>query len=326
MKRGNTDRECVLGIDPGGTKIALAAVNRRGAILLRSEVPSPAMDGNAMLRALLELVAGGVASCAADDLHVKAIGIGAAGFILHHQGLLVESPNIAWSMLPLRDIVAERTGLPTFLDNDANVAAIGERFAGAARDVDDFVYLTVGTGIGGGAFIGGEVFRGHKWSAAEFGHITIEANGPECACGRRGCLEALASGTAMERRAVSVARENPGSLLYELSVSKPELVSGEAVSQAAQKGDPAALAAFADVAYYLGLGIVNLILIFDPEMVVLGGGVSRSGHLLLDGVRRTVAEHGIASVVRDVEIVVSTVGNDAGMMGAAVMAWEGIGG
>lgn len=326
MTRNTTGRECVLGIDPGGTKVALAAVDRVGRILLHARRPSPARDGEAMVATVLELAAGGARSCRDDGLEVKAVGIGAAGFILHSEGLLVESPNIAWSMVPLRDIVREHVGLPVFLDNDANAAAAGEHLAGAARGVDDFVCLTIGTGIGGGAFIGGRVFHGHRWTGAEFGHMTIDPRGPVCGCGRQGCLEALASGNALERTATSLARQDPGSILYELSVSQPEQVTGETVSLAAEKGDAAALAAFARVAYYLGLGVVNLVVIFDPEMVVLGGGVARSGRTLLDEVRRVVSEHGIAALVRDVSIVQSTLGNDAGVIGAAAMAWEGIGG
>jgi glucokinase len=278
-----------------------------------------------MVRTLLEFADGGVESCREGDLEVKAVGIGAAGFILRSRGLLVESPNIDWSMVPLGDLVRERTGLPVFIDNDANAAAAGERLAGVARCVDDFVCLTIGTGIGGGAFVGGEAFHGHRWAAAEFGHMTIDPSGPECGCGRRGCLEALASGTALQRSAISLAREDPGSILHEQSVSHPEQVTGEAVSRAAERGDPAALAAFAAASYYLGLGIVNLVLIFDPEMVVLGGGVSRSGHLLLEEVRRVVAKCGITALVRDVDIVLSTLGNDAGTIGAAAIAWEGMG-
>jgi glucokinase len=278
-----------------------------------------------MVESLLELVTGGVDSCRAGDLEVEAVGIGAAGFILRKQGLLMESPNISWEKVPLRSIVSERVGVPVFLDNDANAAAAGERFAGVARGVDNFIYMTLGTGIGGGICIGGKVYRGQRGTAAEIGHMSLDPNGPECACGRRGCLETLASGTALEREAVRLARENPGSLLHGSSASEPERVTGEMVSAAAGKGDHAALGAFATVAYYLGLGIVNLVHLLDPEMVVIGGGVSRSGHLLLDEVRRVVAEKGIPSLVRDVSIVLSTLGNDAGVIGAAATAWEGIG-
>lgn len=306
--------------------MALAAVDREGRILLHARRPSPARDGEAMVATLLELADGGIRSCRDAGLEVKAAGIGAAGFIIHSEGLLVESPNIAWSMVPLRDIVGENLGIPAFLDNDANAAAAGERLAGAARGVDDFLCLTIGTGIGGGAFIGGRVFRGHRWTAAEFGHMTIDPRGPLCGCGRRGCLEVFASGAALERTAISLAREDPGSILYELSVSQSGQVTGETVAQAAERGDAAALEAFAGVAHYLGLGIVNLVMIFDPEMVVLGGGVSRSGHLLLDGVRGAVAEHGIAALFGDLTIAQSTLGNDAGVIGAAAMAWEGIDG
>ena len=157
----------------------------------------------------------------------------------------------------------------------------------------------------------------------EFGHMSLDPDGPPCACGRRGCLESLASGTALEREAVRLASGDDGSLLHALSTSDPGSVTGEMVSEAAERGDGAALGGFENVGHYLGLGIINLVHIFDPEMVVLGGGVARSGHLLLDRVREVVAEHGIPSLVSDVTIVLSALGGDAGVVGAAALAWEG---
>jgi glucokinase len=277
-----------------------------------------------MLSSLLNLVSGGVESCRAAGLEVEAVGIAAAGFILQQDGLLLESPNIAWSMVPLRDLVAKAAGLPVFLENDATAAAAGEHFAGAARGVNDFVYLTMGTGIGGGAFTGGRINRGYRGTAGEFGHMTLDPTGPMCGCGRRGCLEALASGTALRRDAVRLASRDPGSLLYRQCGIDPAAVTGETVSDAAERGDRAALGAFDNVGYYLGLGIVNLVHIFDPEMVVLGGGMAGSGHLLMDNVRRVVAERGISCLVRDVTIIISALGGDAGVIGAAATAWEGI--
>ena len=324
MTRDTTSRGCVLALDVGGTKMSLAAVDRQGGILHRNVIASPARDPEKMLSSLLNLVSGGVESCRAAGLEVEAVGIAAAGFILQQDGLLLESPNIAWSMVPLRDLVAKAAGLPVFLENDATAAAAGEHFAGAARGVNDFVYLTMGTGIGGGAFTGGRINRGYRGTAGEFGHMTLDPTGPMCGCGRRGCLEALASGTALRRDAVRLASRDPGSLLYRQCGIDPAAVTGETVSDAAERGDRAALGAFDNVGYYLGLGIVNLVHIFDPEMVVLGGGMAGSGHLLMDNVRRVVAERGISCLVRDVTIIISALGGDAGVIGAAATAWEGI--
>ncbi len=324
MTRDTTSRGCVLALDVGGTKMSLAAVDRQGGILRRNLIASPARDPEKMLPSLLNLVSGGIESCRAAGLEVEAVGIAAAGFILQKDGLLLESPNIAWSMVPLRGLVAEGAGVPVFLDNDATAAAAGEHFSGAARGVDDFVYLTLGTGIGGGAFTGGRINRGYRGTAGEFGHMTLDPAGPMCGCGRRGCLEALASGTALRREAVRLASRDPGSILHRQCGIDPVELTGEMVSDAAERGDRAALGAFDNVGYYLGLGIINLVHIFDPEMVVLGGGMVESGHLLMDNVRGVVAERGISCLVRDVTIVISALGGDAGVIGAAAMAWEGI--
>jgi len=318
--------ECVIGADLGGTKIAAGAVDSRGAIILRHEATSPAADGERMVSTLMEMISSSADAARSEGFNVMAVGIGAAGFILHDDGILIESPNIAWSDVPLRRLAAEATSLPAFLDNDANAAAAGEHFAGVCQGVDDFVYLTLGTGIGGGIFINGKIYRGYRGTAAEPGHITIDPEGPLCGCGRKGCLEAMASGTALEREAARLAEENPGSLLLEMTGGDTELITGEMVSAAAERGDPAALGAFTYVASSLGLGIVNLMHLFDPEMVVLGGGVSRSGHLLMDELNKYVADHGIPALTEGTTIALSALGGDAGLVGAAAMAWEGIGG
>lgn len=316
---------CVLGLDLGGTKLAMAAFDRRGKMLSRKEVRSPSHDEELMIEALLDLVGGGIESCSAEGVEVKAVGVGAAGYILYPEGILTDAPNIAWSDVPLRRIVGDRTGLPAFLDNDANAAAMGERYAGVCRAVDDFVYLTLGTGIGGGICIDGKIYHGHRGTAAEIGHMVIDPSGPECGCGRRGCLEAFASGSGLEREARAIIGNDRGSLLYRMCDGDLDRITGEMVSKAAQEGDEAAMRAFKKAAHYLGVGLVNLIHLLDPEVVVLGGGVSHSGHLLLDEVRRVISERGIPGCVEGTRIVLSTLGRDAGLFGAAAMAWEGIG-
>jgi glucokinase len=317
--------DCVLGIDVGGTKMASAAVDRAGNILLRMDVASPSDDGEMMVSTLVDLARHTIAACSEKNLGVAAVGLGAAGFVLAAQGLMISSPNIAWADVPLKMVLTDGTGLPSFIDNDGNAAALGERFAGVCRGVDDFVYITLGTGIGGGVFSGAKLLRGHRGTAGELGHMIVEPDGPLCACGGRGCLEVMASGTALEREAARLMAARPESALNGLCGGNPERLTGEMVSEAAEAGDAAALEAFARVAYYLGLGIVSLIHIFDPRMVVIGGGVSHSGHLLLDEVNRVVAERGIPALVESTSIVVSTLGTEAGILGAAALAWEGIG-
>lgn len=305
--------------------MACAAVDAAGAVLFRLDISSPSDNGESMVGALLDLIGESVESCAGLGLAVRAVGVGAAGFILQPEGIMLESPNIAWRMVPLKRLIAGRTGLPSFLDNDANVAAMGERFAGVCRGVDDFVCITLGTGIGSGIYSGGSICRGHRGTGAEIGHMVVDPEGPPCECGGRGCLESLASGTALEREASRLAGDDPGSALMSACGGDLAGLTGEMVARAAGEGDPVALQAFRSVAYYLGLGIVSVIHALGPEKVVLGGGVSASGHLLLDEVRRVVAERGIPVLVEPVGIELSTLGTLAGLIGAAALAWEGIG-
>ena len=317
---------CVIGADVGATKIAVGAVDRAGSIILRRQSASPSSDGKRMVADVIDLIVGAIESARGEGFEVAACGIGAAAFVLHAEGLLLSAPNISWRDVPLQRLTTEATGLPSFLDNDANAAAAGEHLAGVCAGVDDFVYLTLGTGIGGGIFVDGRLYRGHKGTAAELGHMTLDPNGPMCACGRRGCLEAMASGTALQREAAAIVRKDKGSMLLELCGGKANAITGEMVSEAAESGDPAALEAFRRVGYSLGLAVVNLIHAFDPQKVVLGGGMSRSGHFLLDEVSRAVAEHGLPELTAGVEVVLSGLGADAGIVGGGAIAWEGIGG
>jgi len=277
-----------------------------------------------MVATVLELVSSCVDSARGEGFRVLAIGIGAAGFVLHREGVILESPNIAWSDVPLKAMAARETGLPAFLDNDANAAAAGEHFAGACTGVDDFVCLTLGTGVGGGVYIDGRLYRGFRGTAAEIGHMTIDQNGPECGCGRRGCLEAMASGTALAREAARLAGERD-TVLLEMGGGSPGSITGEMVSRAADAGDPVALEAFRYLGRNLGVGIVNLIHVFDPEVVVVGGGVARSGRHLLGELEASVREHGIPSLVSGTAIALSSLGGDAGLVGSGAIAWEGIG-
>jgi glucokinase len=317
---------CVIGADVGATKIAVGAVDQAGAIIFRREAASPSQDQQLMVRSVTRLITDAIESARREGFEVAACGVGAAAFVLHAEGLLLSAPNISWSDVPLQRLLREATGLPSFVDNDATAAAAGEHLAGVCTGVDDFVYLTLGTGIGGGIFVGGRLYRGHKGTAAEFGHMTLDPEGPLCACGRRGCLEAMASGTALEREASALAEADKSSLLCELRGGVEAGITGEIVSAAAERGDPAALEAFRRVGYNLGLGVVNLIHAFDPSKVVLGGGMSRSGHFLLDEVARVVSERGLPELTRGVEVVLSGLGADAGLVGAGAIAWEGIGG
>lgn len=326
MASDTRGRECVLGMDVGGTKIAVAAVDARGEVLIEESFPSPSQDGEEMVETFKALIGQEFGKYLESGLRIRAVGIAAAGYILQKEGVLVEAPNIAWRNAPLRKIAAEVTGLPAVLDNDANGAAAGERFVGATRGVDSSVYLTLGTGVGGGVYVDGKLLRGNRGMAGELGHIVIDPNGPLCGCGNRGCLEALASGTALGHEGVGLARKNPDTIMIEMAGGDPNAITGRIVAEAAGQGDDSALRALKIWSRYLGLGIVSLIHIFDPEIVVLGGGVSCSGDLFINDVRQAVSERGIPALVAGIPVVLSEFRGEAGIIGAAALAWEEIGG
>lgn len=316
--------ECVMGMDLGGTKINVAAVDRKGAILIERSYPSPSHDGNLMVSAFEEHARSESEGYAAEGLEVRGVGIAAAGYVLKDKGVMVEAPNIAWSAAPLRSIASEATGVPAFLDNDANAAAAGERLVGVARGIDDFVYLTLGTGIGGGVYANGSLLRGHRGMGAELGHMVINPSGPECGCGRRGCLEVFASGTALGRHGSQLVAGGKDTLLLELAGGDPDAITGRMVAAAVEEGDEVAARAMDTWAGYLATGIVNYMHVFEPEIFVLGGGVSESGHLFIENVRAKVLKQGIEAIVADIPVLISELGNKAGTIGAAALAWEGL--
>jgi len=222
--------------------------------------------------------------------------------------------------VPLRDLVGKRTGLPVFVDNDATVAALAEHLYGAAKGARNAVMLTVGTGIGGGLIIGGEVYRGSTGAGAELGHTVIDLDGPECQgnCPGRGCVESLASGTAVGREGRAVAEREQGSVLAKMLVDGRE-IDGKAVTEAALGGDEAARGVFESVGGNLGVALASFANIFEPEVIVIGGGVIAAGDLLLEPARRELRARALPPM-RDTPVVAAEMGEDAGMIGAAAMA------
>jgi glucokinase len=237
----------------------------------------------------------------------------------------VQAVNLNLVNVPFADVMAERLGLPVFVDNDGNVAAIAEHRAGAARGASEVVLLTLGTGIAGGLILRGRPYRGAIGAAAELGHVVIDIDGPRCQgnCPNRGCLEALASGTALAREARRIARERPGSGLGRALADGREL-AGPLVTELAHDGDEAALATLELIGTRLGVGIANYVNIFNPEVVVVGGGVMAAGELLLEPARAAVAARALAPGRDEVRIVAARFGVEAGMVGAAALAFDGV--
>ncbi|WP_394278121.1 ROK family protein [Microbacterium sp.] len=304
-----------VGIDIGGTKIAGGVVDSEGTILERRRVATPA-DPSALADAVAVMVAD-----LTSEHDVHAVGVAAAGFIDASRSVILHAPNIDWVDEPLRADLESRIGRPVTLENDANAAGWGEFRFGAGREVDDMVMLTLGTGVGGAAIIGGELLLGGHGIAGELGHIRFERGGRACGCGQRGCLEQYASGRALQREASEIA--DAGGVGAGLAAARTAdgIVPASAMSELIATGDPGALEAVTRVATALGEACGGFQAVLDPELFVIGGGVAELGERLLHPVRAAYAtalpgygERPVAS------FAMATLGNDAGLIGVADLA------
>lgn len=307
-----------IGIDLGGTKVAGGVVNTRGVIKTELRRPTPTRDADAVVGVIAGLI-----KDLADDLKISAVGVGAAGFVDERRAKVLVAPNLGWVNEPLRLAVERRVGLPVVVENDANAAAWGEFRFGGGRGSQHLVMLTIGTGIGSGIVLDGKLYRGAHGIAGEAGHICVEPEGRLCGCGARGCWEQYASGNALVRVARELAgeRRDEAKALLDIGDGTPEGVQGKHVTQAAGAGDPVALAAFAYVGKWLGRGIATLVDVLDPDRIVLGGGVSAAGELVLQPTRTSFQDCVSAKADRPMpELHMAQLGNDAGLVGAADLA------
>jgi glucokinase len=304
-----------IGVDLGGTKM-LVGVLADTEQLYERRAPSIGQTQEA----LVELLVGEVEAARAARPDVVAVGLGVPATIDHDRGLAVSAVNLPLADLPIRDIVSDRVGLPVFVDNDANVAALAEYLYGAAQGKPDTVMLTIGTGIGGGLILGGEIYRGSTGAGAELGHTVIQADGPRCqgSCPNHGCVEALASGTALGRAGRVAAERAPESVLGR-ALAEGHEIDGRVVTEAALADDDVAVEVFELIGSRLGIACATFVNIFQPHAIVIGGGVSEAGDLLLEPARRQVSERAL-NPMNKTPIVRATLGNEAGMIGAAAMA------
>lgn len=313
-----------IGVDMGGTKLLAGAIDADLGVHHRVQRPVAGLDQPALLDVAVEAVQ--EAREAAGD-EVAAVGFGIPCLMDRRSATAVLAVNLPLADIPFADMMAQRLGLPVFVDNDANATALAEHRAGAAQGASEAVVLTVGTGIGGGLILRGELYHGAIGAAAELGHMVIEINGPRCQgnCPNRGCVEALASGTALAREALRIARERPDSGLGRALRAGRELV-GPLVSELAREGDAAAIDAIELIGARLGVAVASLVNIFNPEVVVIGGGVIAAGERLLDPVRAAVADRALPPSRDAVRIVAASFGVEAGMIGAAALAFDGLAG
>ncbi len=313
--------DLAVALDVGGTKIASALVGPHGLIGPTSDDATDTSDEQALL-AQIPAIAGARLKDAGGRQAVAAVGLAVAGLVEQPGGVIKVAPN-----LPLKDVaLAERLwsalGIPVVVDNDANAAALAESRLGAGRGLTHLVCLTLGTGIGGGIIIDGRLYRGAGGLAGEIGHVVVEPEGPMCSCGRRGHLEAVASGRAIEREAREQVAAGRESLIVELAGGDPGAITGRLVADAGRRGDALARGLYEKAGRYIGMALAGVVGILQPEIVVLGGGLMESGDLLLDAAREAMEEFQVGSDVLEVPIVAAELGPRAGVIGAGLVALE----
>ncbi len=307
-----------IGVDIGGTKIAAAVIDESGAILARDRRPSPADDPDQIVETVAAMV-----TFLVGEHPVTGVGLACAGFMDHKAGAVRFAPNVAWRDMAIGPEVARRVDLPVVVENDANAAAWGEFVFGPARDIDDMVFITVGTGLGGGIVTDGRLLHGAFGIAGEIGHIRLVPDGHRCGCGNRGCWEAYGSGTALVREARElVASGSPMAKALTLACEgKVKKLTGPQVTQAAVHGDQASIELLADIGRWLGEGAADVAAILDPQMFVIGGGLADAGDLLMEpavkAFRRNLTGRGHRP---EATFELATLGQDAGVIGMGALA------
>jgi len=326
-RAGPGDKKWVIGVDLGGTTIAVGVLpldGGDGGVLALRTVQTEAQRG---AKFVVDRIIGLIQDAREEVLAANGgnaddfagVGIGSPGPLNRRTGTVINTPNLGWRNFPLRDLIARAVGLPATLDNDANCATYGEWWLGAGRNVDTLVGLTLGTGIGGGIVLNGEIFHGVSDVAGEIGHMTIDSTGRLCKCGNYGCLEAYASGPAIAHRAVEGIRAGAESLLPGLVDGKLEDITAATVYEGVVLGDPYANDVMRETAKFLGAGVANIINVLNPEMVVIAGGVTRAGDHLFVPLRAEVRRRAFRSAEEACQIVSARLPGTAGVIGAAAV-------
>jgi glucokinase len=305
-----------VGLDLGGTKLASGVVDPEGSVIWSDQVSSKGYSQEAVI----DLLADGIERARSEAPDADHIGVGIPATIDFARGRAISTVNLGLEDLPVRDLLEERTGATVWLDNDGNLAMLAESVHGAAKGARDAITLTIGTGIGGGIWLDGRIYRGSTGAGAELGHMVVDFDGPPCQgnCPGRGCVETLASGTAIAREGSEAALANPDSVLGEM-IGKSGELTAEQVHRAAVEGDEVAIGVIETAGRYLGAALVSLVNLFEPEVVVVGGGAMAMGELLLGPARQEVRDRALRPM-RETPVVPAVLGPDAGMIGAATLA------
>lgn len=319
----NTSRErYIIGVDLGGTNIVCGAMPEDGSreIAMRSQPTYAEQGADTVVDRMVQMIEDVIALTSAETGAVRedfiGVGVGAPGPLDRERGVVIVAPNLGWHEFPLRDAIAQQVGLPVTLDNDANCATVGEWWVGAAKGGRNVVGLTIGTGIGGGLILDGKLYHGSSDVAGEIGHTTIDSTGRRCKCGNYGCLEAYTSGPAIAERAREALAGDLNSMLPGMVQGRLERITAQTVYDASRLGDMIAREVVRDTARFLGAGIANLLNIFNPDVVVVAGGVTAAGDALFEPLRAEVRRRAFRPAVEACRIVAGSLPGSAGVVGA----------
>jgi glucokinase len=313
----------ILGIDLGGTNLKAGIVDTHGKIIHQLSIKTnnnadPETISQQIFGLVDEIIKSSSSTTTGAGLKITpadilGIGLGSPGLIDKKGETILFSPNLPlWRNIPIKRMISERFHMPCVLENDANAAAWGEKWAGAGKNVDSLVMITLGTGIGGGVVINNKLWRGAHNVAGEVGHMVIQMNGPKCSCGNYGCIEAYASATSMVRRFKELLQSGVPS-----SLKNDGEITAKTINNAALRGDKASLDTIRETGRYLGIALVNIMHIVNPEMIVLAGGMTGSGDLLMNPIKQVISQGAFEASYKDTHLVFSQLGNDAGIIGAA---------
>lgn len=317
------NKDYYVGVDLGGTNIKTIAMNEAGVALIEKNIPSETESGpSAVIDRMVSLINDLTRDGSLAGYRLCAIGIAAAGVVDMEKGVCKWLPNLpGWMGMPLVSKITERINTQTFLINDVRAMTLAEKTFGAGRGVRNLICLAVGTGIGGGIIIDDKLYFGSEGFAGELGHQVVEARGPDCTCRNYGCLEALASGSNIAYQAIRVVKQGATTLIRDLANNDLNKITPQVVAEAARQGDRVAKDIWEREAFYLGTGIANLVLIFNPEMIILGGGVAEAFDLLIGGIRKTLKRRiHLGPDLKRLKVVRSTLKGLSGAVGAATWA------
>jgi len=312
-----------LAVDLGGTKLLVGLVGPDGSVLARQRTATPGGGPGGVARAIREIAVSLRESAGLGGMRLVGVGVAFPSRTDRDRGVVYEPPRLGgWEKeTAFGPLLAREVGETVYVENDAKTAALGEAWIGAGRGVRDLVYVTVSTGIGGGLILGGQLYRGAQGTAGEIGHVTVDPEGPLCYCGNRGCLEMLASGPAIARQGQAAVARGARTALQSLA-DHPEAITAASIADAARAGDALATTLFNRAGTYLGLVLGNLVTVLSPKMIIVGGGVSKAGDLLLEPIRRGVCDRAYPAPVPEVSVVPAALGDDVGIIGAAALVYH----